>query len=102
MSLMVVRLRPTVELDGAAGVTAEGGDGTDTVVLVGETNEASLSGVEVVTGSAGNDSITVSTNDIEAISGGDGIDDVTLTDASGNTVDLDGVEVITGSSGDDI
>ena len=26
------------------------------------------------------------TNDIEAISGGDGIDDVTLTDASGNTV----------------
>ena len=33
---------------------------TDTVVLVGETNEASLSGVEVVTGSAGNDSVTVS------------------------------------------
>ena len=41
-----------LELDGSAGVTAEGGDGTDTVVLVGETNEASLSGVEVVTGSA--------------------------------------------------
>ena len=36
-----------------------------------------------------------------AISGGDGIDDVTLTDASGNTVDLAGVEVITGSAGDD-
>ena len=29
-----------LELDGSAGVTAEGGDGTDTVVLVGETNEA--------------------------------------------------------------
>ena len=97
---MVVRMM-TAELDGSAGVTAEGGDGTDTVVLVGETNEASLSGVEVVTGSAGDDSVTVSTNDIEAISGGSGFDDVTLTDASGNTVDLAGVEVITGSAGDD-
>ena len=36
------------------------------------------------------------------VSGGSGIDDVTLTDASGNTVDLDGVEVITGSAGEDI
>ena len=43
----------------------------------------------------------MSTNDIEAISGGSGFDDVTLTDASGNTVDLAGVEVITGSAGDD-
>ena len=91
-----------LELDGSAGVTAEGGDGTDTVVLVGETNEASLSGVEVVVGSAGDDSVTVSTNDIASVSGGSGIDDVTLTDASGNTVDLAGVEVIAGSAGDDI
>ena len=35
-------------------ILTEGGDGTDTVVLVGETDEASLSGVEVVVGSAGN------------------------------------------------
>ena len=37
-----------------------------------------------------------------SVSGGAGIDDVTLTDASGNTVDLDGVEIITGSAGEDI
>ena len=36
-----------LELDGSAGVTAEGGDGTDTV-LVGETNEASLSGAKLL------------------------------------------------------
>ena len=47
---MVVEDDDLLELDGSAGVTAEGGDSTDTVVLVGETNDASLSGVEVVTG----------------------------------------------------
>ena len=63
---MVVEGDDLLELDGSVGVTAEGGDGRDTIVLVGETNEASLSGVEVVVGSAGDDSLTVSTNDIEA------------------------------------
>ena len=65
-----------LELDGAAGVTAEGGDGTDTVVLVAETNEASLSGVEVVVGSAGSGSSIAGADDIEAISGGEGFDNV--------------------------
>ena len=53
-------------------------------------------------GSAGDDSLTIITNDIHSVSGGSGIDDVTLTDASGNTIDLAGVEVITGSAGSDI
>ena len=30
---MVVRMMILLELDGSAGVTVEGGDGTDTVVL---------------------------------------------------------------------
>ena len=44
-----------LELDGSVGVTAEGGGGTDTVQLVGATNDASLSGIETVFGSAGDD-----------------------------------------------
>ena len=44
ISLMVVTALTYFELDGSVGVTAEGGDGTDTVQLVGETNVASLSG----------------------------------------------------------
>ena len=52
----------------------------------GCTNDTTLAGVEEVTVDAGISDF----------------DDVTLTDASGNTVDLDGVEVITGSAGDDI
>ena len=90
-----------LELDGSVGVTAEGGGGTDTVQLVGETNDASLSGVETVFGSAGDDDLTINTSDIETVSGGEGFDAVTLTDADGNTVELDGVEVITGSEGAD-
>ena len=48
-----------LELDGSVGVTAEGGDGTDTVQLVGSTNVASLSGVETVMGSTGDDAVTL-------------------------------------------
>ena len=51
-------------------------------------------------GSDGSDSITINTNDIAVVSGGDGFDTVTLTDASGNTVDLDGVETVMGSTRD--
>ena len=57
-----------LELDGSVGVTAEGGGGADTVQLVGETNDASLSGVETVFGSAGDDSLTINTSDIETVS----------------------------------
>ena len=46
-------------------------------------------------------SLTINTNDIESVSGGEGFDDVTLTDAFGNTVELDGVEAVTGSIGAD-
>ena len=45
----------------------------------------------------GSDSITINTNDIETVTGGGGFDAVTLTDASGNTVDLSGVETVMGS-----
>ena len=67
----------------------------------GETNVASLSGVETVMGSDGSDSITINTNDIETVTGGGGFDAVTLTDASGNTGDLSGVETVMGSDGAD-
>ena len=90
-----------LELDGSVGVTAEGGGGTDTVQLVGATNDASLSGIETVFGSAGDDDLTITTNDIQSVLGGVKVDAVTLTDADGNTVELDGVEVITGSEGAD-
>ena len=52
-------------------------------------------------GSDGSDSITINTNDIETVTGGGGFDAVTLTDASGNTVDLSGVETVMGSDGAD-
>ena len=43
-----------------------------TQLLVGEANDASLSGIETVFGSAGDDiHLTVTTNDIQSVSGGD-------------------------------
>ena len=57
--------------------------------------------MEIVQGSAGDDSLTVITNDIHSVSGGSGFDDISLIDASGNVVDLDGVEFVQGSAGDD-
>ncbi|MEK9699366.1 MAG: calcium-binding protein, partial [Candidatus Poseidoniales archaeon] len=59
-------------------------------------------GVETVTGGAGDDLLTVTTNDIAAIDGGAGLDEVVLTSDQGNTVTLSGVETVTGSIGADI
>ena len=70
-----------LELDGSVGVTAEGGGGTDTVQLVGETNDASLSGVETVFGSAGDDSLTINTSQTAPGSGGEGFDAAGWRDA---------------------
>ena len=69
--------------------------------LSGERNDASLSGVETIFGSAGDDNLTITTNDIQSISGGDGFDAVTLSDAEGSTVNLDNVEFVSGGLGDD-
>ncbi|MEK9749877.1 MAG: hypothetical protein VW333_14285, partial [Pseudomonadales bacterium] len=60
------------------------------------------SGVETVTGGAGDDVLTVTTNDISEIDGGAGQDAVLLTSDQGNTVTLSGVETVTGGAGDDV
>ena len=60
-----------------------------------------LSDIETVVGGFGGDSLTISTNNIQSISGGAGFDEVVLTDASGNSLVLDGVEAVLGSTGND-
>ena len=61
-------------MDASLGGTIEGGAGTDILSLVGLSSDAFIIGVEFVVGGSGSDRLTVTTNDVRQISGGDGLD----------------------------
>ena len=81
-----------------------GSAGVDELVLSDSDNVVAfditeISGVETIHAQKGDDVLTITTNDTEAVFGGLGTDRVTLTDGAGNSLLLDGVEGVTGAEG---